>query len=149
MQVNDPDAPAPLPDEVVNNVIFEKATNRNGLILIDGYPRHESGVDVFESTLREQQHRLLGSLCLEVTQKTSVDRILSRGERDGERVEGQDLSDYARRRYERDSTQTQRSIDLLARIAPVERVDANASVEEVREKFYTAMGRLGVQLDGV
>jgi adenylate kinase family enzyme len=148
--INDPEAPSPLPDEIVNDVIFENANPvRNGLTLIDGYPRHETGVGVFERSLRRERHRLLGSVCLEVTMNTSVRRILSRGERDGERIKGRDLADYARRRYRDDSTQTQRAVQRLERIAPVERVDANASVEEVRERFYQAMGRLGVQLDGM
>lgn len=146
--INNPDAPSPLPDEIVNDVIFENANpTRSGLTLIDGYPRHESGVSVFEQAIRREQHRLLGTVCLEVSMGTSVERILNRGERDGERIKGRDLADYARRRYRDDSTQTQRSVSRLERIAPVEHVDANASVEEVRERFYQAMGRIGIQLD--
>lgn len=146
--VNDPDAPSPLPDEIVNEVIFEKANPvPDGLTLIDGYPRHESGVDVFESALRQRQHRFLGTVYLEVTMNTSVSRILSRGKRDGERIKGKDLTDYARKRYKADETQTLHSVHRLGNIAPIERVDANASMEEVYERFYRAMGALGILLD--
>lgn len=147
--INNPTAPSPLPDEVVNAVILEKANPaRNGLTIIDGYPRHESGVSVFEHAIKQRHHFLLGVICLEVTMDTSVSRILGRGKRDGEHIKGLDLADYARKRYEDDSTQTQRSISRLERIAPVERVDANAGIEEVRERFYCAMDRFGIQLDG-
>lgn len=146
--INDPDAPSPLPDEIVNGAMFERANpSERGLTLIDGYPRHESGVEVFAHALRKGRHRLLGCVSLEVTQETSVARILSRGERRGEQVKANTLAEFAMQRYQRDTTQTQAAIARLSRLAPVERVDANGNVNEVWQEFGVALGRLGLALD--
>lgn len=145
--INHPDAPSPLPDEVVNGAMFEQVNPApNGLTLIDGYPRHESGVDVFARAIEEGKHRLVGCVCLEVTQETSIARILSRGKRRGELVRANSLAEYAAQRYVADSTQTQAAVARLGELAPVERVDANADVDQVRQRFISAMGRLGISL---
>jgi adenylate kinase family enzyme len=146
--INDPHAPSPLSDEVVNGAMFERASpSEHGLTLIDGYPRHESGVEVFAHALRQGRHRLLGCVSLEVTQETSVARILSRGERRGELVKANTLAEFAVQRYQGDSTQTQAAIARLSRLAPIERVDANGDVNEVWQGFGVALGRLGFALD--
>ncbi len=148
--INHPDASSPLPDEVVNGAIFEQVNPaRHGLTLFDGYPRHESGVEVFANALREGRHCLRGCICLEVTQEVSTSRILIRGERIGEVIRGNSLAELALKRYAADATQTQASVARLGELAPVERVDANAGIDEVRQRFFSAMGRLGIVLDGM
>jgi adenylate kinase family enzyme len=143
--INSPDAPSPLPDEVVNGAIFEQVNPADhALTLIDGYPRHESGVDVFTKALRAGGHRLLGCLCLEVTQQTSVDRILSRGQREGELLKGASLAEFAVRRYVNDATQVQAAVSLLGGIAPVEHIDANGSIDELFQRSLETLERLGV-----
>jgi adenylate kinase family enzyme len=46
--INDPHAPSPLPNRIINGVLFEHVDElKTGLAFIDGYPRHQSGVEAF------------------------------------------------------------------------------------------------------
>ena len=144
--ITSPEAPSPLPDSVVNDVIFERVA-MGGLSLVDGYPRHEGGVDVFLQSVDREKHRLLGCICLEVSQETSVGRILGRGVRQGERVAADSLREFAAQRYRDDESRIGAAMARIEISAPIERVDANGDIEETWDRFAIALGRLGLTHD--
>ena len=142
--INDPQAPSPLPDAVVSGALFELIPPHviEALALIDGYPRHEKAVGAFIESVNERKHRLIGCISLEVTLETSIERVLFRGERGGEKIKARSLEEFALKRYKDDASTTQRAVDLLGSVAAVERIDANVDIEAVWGSFQGAVQRL-------
>lgn len=143
--INNPDAPSPLPDEVVSGAILEsvlEAKNDSLLVLIDGYPRHPTAVEAFRDELADRSHRLLGTIALQVSLETSVQRILQRGERAGEKIKADTLQEFAVQRYELDRKTTAVAIETLAEFAPVEIIDSSGERDVVYEKFRRSIGNL-------
>lgn len=143
--INSPDAPSPLPDEVVSGAILEsilEPENNNGLVLIDGYPRHPAAVEAFRGELDNRSHRLLGTIALQVSLETSVQRILERGERAGEKIKAVTLQEFAVQRYELDRNTTNIAIETLADFAPVEIVDSSGERDPVYESFRKSIANL-------
>lgn len=133
--IRDPDTPSPTTDAVLRGVVFEQMedTGEDGLVLVDGFPRHESTVDIFLEDAEERRHRLLGLVSLNVSLGTSLQRILARGGRSGEKVIGDSLEDFAIRRYEEYAERAEGITNAIGSHAPVERIDANVQPEIVHE----------------
>jgi len=144
--INHPDAPSPLPDEVVSGAIleavFQEPENYNTLVLIDGYPRHPTAVEAFRNELVNRSHRLLGTIALQVSMGTSVERILQRGERTGEKIKADTLQEFAIQRYELDRNTTNIAIETLAEFAPVEIVDSSGERDVVYKNFRKSIANL-------
>ena len=143
--INSPDAPSPLPDEVVSGAILESVIepgNNNALVLIDGYPRHPTAVEAFRDELANRSHRLLGTIALQVSLETSVQRILQRGERAGEKIKADTLQEFAVQRYILDRNTPNIAIDSLAEFAPVEIVDSSGERDVVYENFRKSIANL-------
>lgn len=136
-----------LPDDIANGIVFEslEETEEADLVLIDGYPRRARTVGLFHDSLQEGGHELLGTVFLRISEQTSIDRVLERGEREGEELKGESLQEDAERRYPRDAQTVHRAINALGAIAPVERIDANGEEDEVYVRFKAALGRLALQ----
>lgn len=101
--INAPDAPSPLPDWIVEGTIFETIGSDDcSLTLVDGYPRHPQAVESFRESVLRNQHRLLGTVALQLSMDVSIERIVARGKRDGEQVEDNDLQEFAEHRYQLD-----------------------------------------------
>lgn len=134
--VNVPDAPSPLPDSVVEGVIFEAIDGDDStLALVDGYPRHPQSIESFHAAIRKKHHRLLGTIALQVPENVSVGRIMARGKRDGEKVQGADLQEFAKHRYLLDIQTTSLAIAALSKITPVRFIDATEDVSTVYSRF--------------
>lgn len=148
--INSPEAPSPLPDEVVSSALFEMIPDSDGpqLALFDGYPRFERSVDGFVDAVYERQHRLLGCVAMNVSEEISVRRILSRGIRLGDREDIHDLRElreHATRRYQEDASTTQLAIKKLADYVPIEVIKAGGSREQTWTKFQTAVTKLALR----
>lgn len=133
--INDPDAPSPLPDWVVEGAVFEAIDSKDSLALVDGYPRHPQAVDSFYETITKSHHRLLDTIAMQLSVDASVERIVSRGKRDGERMRGDDISEFARHRYQLDTQTTNLAVNALSRYAPVRHVDADGDISTVYSRF--------------
>lgn len=143
--INSPNAPSPLPDKVVSGAILESILdqeNDNGIVLIDGYPRHPTAVEAFRDELANHSHRLLGTIALQVSLETSVQRILERGERAGEKIKANTLQEFAVQRYKLDRNTTNIAINTLADFAPVEIVDSSYERDAVYESFRKSIANL-------
>jgi adenylate kinase family enzyme len=148
--INSPEAPSPLPDEVVSGTLFEMIHDADEpqLALFDGYPRFERSVDGFIDTLQERQHRLLGCVAMSVSEEISVRRILARGIRLGDREDIRNLEElraHAIRRYQEDFSTTQLAIKKLEGYAPVERIKAGGDRERTWNKFHGAVTKLALR----
>lgn len=142
--INAPDAPSPLPNEIVNDVVFEPAeqASDSALLLIDGYPRHPSAIDVFADYIQEHRYRYLGAVALEITLDTSLNRITNRGDRPGEKMRGRNFTELGQKRFNDHKRLTLTALRLLEVIAPVERIDANDNEDIVWSRFRAAIDRL-------
>lgn len=136
--INAPDAPSPLPDWVVEGTIFEAISNdNNSLALVDGYPRHPQAVESFRDSVLRNRHRLLGTVALQLPMDVSIERIVARGKRDGEKVKGSDIREFAEHRYQLDIQTTNLAICALSQIAPVRFIDAADDIPTVYSRFIT------------
>ena len=145
--INDSNAPSPLPDQIVNDAIFELLPEQMNkqlqvLALIDGYPRHAGAVDVFLREVEIGHHTLLGVIALKVSLEVSVERILSRGKREGERVKADSLREYAAQRFEQDKETTEQSLIKLSHFTVVRTIDASDTKDNVAVKFKSAVSDL-------
>jgi len=143
--INSPDAPSPLPDYVVSGTILEsvqESENGKTLVLIDGYPRHSTAVEAFRDELANRSHRLIGTIALQVSMQTSVERILQRGERVGEKIKTDTLREFAVQRYELDRDTTNIAIETLAKFGPIEIVDSSGQRNTVYESFRQSIANL-------
>ncbi len=142
--INDPEAPSPLPDDIVNEAIFELIQPDDDsvaqtLALIDGYPRHPSAVEVFMDAVDSGKHNFLGVLVLQVSLEESITRILARGVRSGEMTDDDNLREFAETRYLQDTDTTMRALDELSQHATVLNIDANQSAESLGVDFRAAV----------
>jgi adenylate kinase family enzyme len=145
--INDPNAPSPLPDQTVNDAIFELLPGQLNkqqqvLALIDGYPRHAGAVDVFLREVEIGHHTLLGVVALKVSLEVSIERILSRGKREGERVEADSLREYATQRFEQDKETTEQALIKLGHFTFVTTIDASDTKDNVSDRFKSAVSDL-------
>lgn len=139
--IRDPNTPSPTTDAVLRGVVFEQMENteEDDLILVDGFPRHESTVDIFLEDAEQRRHRLLGLVSLEVSLGISLHRILARGSRSGEKVIGNNLEDFSTRRYEEYLVKAEGITNAIGGHVPVERIDASVQPEIVSEAFRRAV----------
>lgn len=138
--INDPRAPSPLPTEILHNVLFENVNQlQSGVALIDGYPRHAAWVEEFLKALAHGGHDFLGGLYLNVDYGISMQRILARGQRKGERVRGANFRDFIHKRYEADAQEINQVVAGFEKAAPIFEVDANNSIDEAWRQFQIAM----------
>ena len=149
--INSADAPSPLPDEVVDGVIFESIENKydsKSLILIDGYPRHPSAVESFTVSIREKSHILLGTVALQTSLETSIKRILSRGKREGEKILDINLETHATKRYEKDKKTTNLAVAMLSNFAAVEIVNTDIDIDSAFHNFKLSIMNI-IELNGM
>lgn len=138
--INDPNAPSPLPDWVVGGTIFEAISNNDSsLALVDGYPRHPEAVESFAESVLRNQHRLLGTVALQLSMDVSIQRIVARGKRDGEQVKGSDIREFAEYRYQLDIQTTNLAINALSQIAPVRFIDATDDIPIVYSRLVAGI----------
>jgi len=145
--INAPDAQYPLPEGIVSGVLFESIQEDHlnvnpALVLIDGYPRHPNAVELFRSELRDRSHRLLGAIAMQVPMEVSVERLLLRGQRAGERVSSDTLENFAIERYDLDRKTTNFAIEALSKFVTVETVNAVGDVDSVYTNFRASLERL-------
>lgn len=144
--INSPEAPSPLPDEVVGGTLFEllHEADEPQLALFDGYPRFERSVDGLMDAISERHHRLVGCVSLSITLDKSIERIVGRGPRLGEREDIVNLVDFAINRYNEDFSTTQLAVKKLEAYAPVEHVNSGGNRENTYRKFRAAVMRLAL-----
>ena len=147
--INSPIAPSPLPDEVVNGVIFEAVESQNdsSLVLIDGYPRHPSAIDVFARYINKHEHDLLGVVNFNISLETSMQRVGTRGVRSGEKMRGATLEELAIKRYRDHGRLTTIALELLGEYTSIDHIDANDNQEIVWKRFRRTIGRLAINLN--
>lgn len=134
--INAPGAPSPLPDWVLEGTIFETISNDDSsLALVDGYPRHPQAVESFRESVFRNQHRLLGTVALQLSMDVSIERIVARGKREGEQVKDSDLREFAEHRYRLDIQTTNLAIEALSHIAPVRFIEATDDIPTVYSTF--------------
>lgn len=137
----------PIPNAIVNSLIFESikiTENNQGIVLIDGFPRHKEAVEEFCEKIFSGGHRLLGTIAMNLSLDMSIKRVENRGVRKGEHIVGNNLSDFTAHRYVLDGETTNLAIDLLSRLAPVETIDASGALEETYHLFVRSVGRLAL-----
>lgn len=134
--INDPNALSPLPDWVVEGAVFEAVDSSSyGLVLIDGYPRHPQAVEPFYETVTRNRHKLLGTIAMQLSMDVSVERIVSRGKRDGESMQDGNIREFARHRYQLDIQTTDPAIDALSKITSIRYIDAEDDMPTVYSRF--------------
>lgn len=134
--INALDAPSPLPDWVVEGIMLEPLDSSDGtLALIDGYPRHPEAVESFHEAIQRRHHKLLGTIAMQLPMDISIDRIVARGKRDGEKLRGGDMREFAEYRYRLDMQTTNLAIDALNKIALTRSVDATGDLPTVYSRF--------------
>lgn len=144
--INAPNATSPLPDWVVEGTILEQLDDSDDtLALIDGYPRHPEAVESFHETVLRRHHKLLGTIAMQLPLDISVDRVVARGKRDGERLQGENLREFAKHRYQLDTQTTNLAIDALRTIALTRFVDASVDIPTVYSKFVEEIKHLRQQ----
>ena len=125
-------------DSIINSIVFERVpfTTEPNLVLIDGYPRYQSAVELFLNTLRQNRQRFVGTIALEITLEESLRRAANRdSKREGSLCDIQE-------RYWQYETETRKAIELLSRSAAVKTVDASGSIKEVQTLFSAAIDSL-------
>ena len=139
--IRDPNTPSPTTDAVLRGVVFEQIANAEAddLVLIDGFPRHEHAIDAFLDDARRYGHKLLGLVNLEASLEVSIERILARGDRSGEKVIGSNLEEFAVHRYEEYLEKSKAIIDTFNSRVPIEQIDANGQPEAVTQAFCRAV----------
>lgn len=138
--INTPDAPSPLPDWVVEGAVLEPLDSSDDtLALIDGYPRHPEAVKSFHEAIQRRRHKLLGTIAMQLPMDISIDRIVARGKRDGEKLRGGDMREFAEHRYQLDMQTTNLAIDALSKIALTRSVDATGDLSTVYTNFIEAV----------
>ncbi len=153
--INSPEAPRPLPDDVVGGTLFEllHGDDEPQLALFDGYPRFEGSVDGFIYAVAERKHRLLGCISLNITLETSIARVSERSFRFSEqskaenpdRSEAESLRSFAIERYREDFSTTQLAVKRLETLGvPIERMSAGGNRENTYRKFRAAVTRLAL-----
>jgi len=144
--INAPDAPRPLPDDVVNGLMFEPLMHGDAqpadLILLDGYPRKPQTVPLFLETVRAQGHDLRGVIHLELSQEVSFLRLMARGVRHGEKIDSDSFHDFAKQRYEQDVFTTHRAVALLGESAVVRTINAEGTKDGVATMFGAVVREL-------
>lgn len=142
--IRDPDILSPTTDVVLRGVVFEQMENtgEDDLVLVDGFPRHESTVDIFLEDAEHRRHRLLGLVSLDVSLGISLQRILAGGSRSGEKVIGNSLEDFAIRRYEEYLVKAEGITNAIGGHVLVKRIDANVQPDIVSEAFRRAVHKL-------
>lgn len=142
--VRSSETPAHLPDEIVNGIVFEALGTPapDDILLIDGYPCYAPTVDIFHTSLKENNHRLLGTIALDVSLDTSIARTLSRGRRMDDAISNEVWESEIVFRYNRYDQTTRIAILGLSTFAAVETIDANGTEEAVYADFSAALGRL-------
>ena len=145
--INSPQAPAHLPDGIVNGVVFEtlETANDSDLLLVDGYPRYSQAVETLQAALAANHHDFLGTIDLNVTLDKSIDRILERGRRSDDTLPEEAWESEIIFRYNRHEQTTRIAILALSLIGPVETINANDEIDIVYTKFTAALGRLALQ----
>jgi adenylate kinase family enzyme len=128
---------APLKHEVVNAVIFEYISQcpTSSIVLVDGYPRFIQQLGLFASSIKDDRHKLLGCIKLDVSKNTCLARIDGRGSRRGEK---NITTAFIDKRFSEYLTHTSAAIAMLSRFAPVKPVDAELNVDSVWISFRQA-----------
>jgi adenylate kinase family enzyme len=85
----------PLDNDTVNGIVDEyvNRTYENSLTVIDGYPKYEVQVPVFEANIRRAAGKILAVVGIEVSDGVSVQRMIGRGTRPGEQLVGSEFAE--------------------------------------------------------
>lgn len=136
--------PSHLPDDIVNSVVFEAlgTPEADELLLIDGYPRYTHAVDIFRASLKARNHTFLGTVALEISLNTSLDRVLSRAHRIGDATDDAIRESETIFQYNRHFQTTRFALLGLSALAAVEVIDATSDEDTVHNHFTDALGRL-------
>lgn len=145
--ISSPNLPSPPPDDIINGVVFDAIAEppARDMILLDGYPRYPQTVELFHDSLQANSHELLGTVFFWISQETSIERALARGQRQGDRIKHSDLLDHITYRYRHDAQTVHRATRALGAIALVEHIDASGDKEDVHARFRTALGKLALK----
>lgn len=142
MVINDPDAPALLDHNLINDLILELISecSPDSIVLVDGYPRFADAIDVFADSLREGGHTLLGCINLNVSLETCMARLSERGARSGERIVLN--RDSVEKRFSEHLTYTTEAVNVLRKITKVIDINAESSRDVVWELYVEAFREL-------
>lgn len=107
--------------------------------LFDGYPRFVDAVPLFLEGVLQGQHKLLGTLLLELSKEAAVARIKGRGTRLGESL----VSDeFIQRRYEDFLEFTMPAVALLSKYSTLNKMCAEQEPEPSWLTFCNAIAHI-------
>jgi adenylate kinase family enzyme len=127
-----------LPHELVNAVVAEciASSNPAGVIVIDGYPKYEEQIPVLKNNASVLGAKILAITQVVVPDEVSLERITSRGLRQGE---SKVSIDTARERLIDHSKFAQNTTNVLASAYPYVEVNGNQSFNSVVEELGQAV----------
>ncbi len=136
----------PLEHEVVNGVIFEFIDQcpTSSVVLVDGYPRFIEQLGLFFDSIKLGEHLHLGTIFLNISKQISLERLLNRGARDGEK---QVEEGFASWRFDEYQNKTIPTIALLGELGKLIEVNAEQTVDDVWQNFYDAVDSLTTGVD--
>jgi len=141
-QINHPDMKEDEKHRVVNDIMFEFISREGSesLILVDGYPRYEGGLNPFLDSLRAGGHELLGCINMEIDLQTCISRLTERGNRSGERITVS--QENIAMRYQEHESEVSRTVGAFREFTRVVDINAAENRERVWELFYRSAGEL-------
>lgn len=133
----------PVDHELVTKIIFEfvEQCPTSAIVLLDGYPRYIDQINIFFDTLNSQGHLYLGALHLRISQATSIDRIVHRGTRIGEKPV---TEEFVKWRFQEYNNLTVPAVELLTHYGPVIDVNVEDSLEKNIDRFNRSLKQLFV-----
>ncbi len=141
-QINHPDMQEAEKHRVVNDIMFEfiNRESAEAVVLVDGYPRYEGGVQPFLDALEEGNHELLGCINMEIDLQTCISRLTERGNRSGERITV--THENIARRYQEHESEVTSTVDTFREFTAVKDINAAENREQVWESFHLAASEL-------
>lgn len=138
------------PGDLSADIMFDAMESEEdaSLYLIDGFPQRPDELEALLLNAERKKLKILGTICLEVDAITSVDRMASRGPRDGESLPWDvDILSYYHHRYERFMGYYSSIKTLIAESMPIYEIDANKDRSTVYGDFADTVARAIVKVN--
>ncbi|MBB1494293.1 adenylate kinase [Propioniciclava sp. MC1595] len=125
-----------VPDELTNEMVFQRLSSpdvrKRGGFLLDGYPRTLDQVEALDGALIRSRRRLKAVIALVADPNQLIARMLKRAEIEGR---ADDNEESIRHRIEVYHAQTAPLLDVYHDRGLLVEVDAEGTVDEVRERI--------------
>ena len=125
-----------VPDELTNEMVFQRLSSpdvrKRGGFLLDGYPRTLDQVEALDGALIRSRRRLKAVIALVADPNQLIARMLKRAEIEGR---ADDNEESIRHRIEVYHAQTAPLLDVYRDRGLLVEVDAEGTVDEVRERI--------------